>query len=274
MSATTGLASMSFSKISHVEATIVTAQAKALTILLTRRLFVGSLPCVALAGCSDSEKVTVRYRVIATIAYKGKFREASTVMECSYRRIKHSLIGAGGSTQLRGEALIFDLPGGKAFYILPRVRDPSGSIIEFYEHALLKTLGLKTSVGSLSDPDLERLKSAKGRVPLNAWGRLPTIVAFEDEKNPKTIFEVHPWKFDHTFPGVRLLDQVFPDVRLVGLDIEITQDPLTEKLQDRLPWLNGWMTEQLFERDGPGRNRAYRDRPIGFIINREHFFGR
>jgi len=242
------------------------------SITLSRRSLVGSLLGLALAGCSDSEKVTVRYRLIATIMYDGKFREASTVMECQYGRIKRSLIGAGGSTQLRGEALIFDLPDGKTFYILPWSREKSGSLNQFYEHVLLKTLGLKTSVGSLSDADLERIKAARGRVPLNAWGLLPTIVAFENEKNPKTIFEVHPWRLEYTFPGVRLMEQDFPKIKFIGLDIEITEEPLTEKLRDRLPWLGLWAPAEVFEREAPPVG-PMRDAPIGLIITKTHFFG-
>jgi hypothetical protein len=169
----------------------------------------------------------------------------------------------GGATRLYGEALIFDLPNNSTFYLLPVTRDPSGPLLEFYEHVLLLTFGLKTSVGSLSDSDLQRLKAAKGRVPLNAPGRLPVIAAFKDESDPKTIFQIDPTQIDLTFPGVKF----------VGIDIEITTDEITENVRRRLPWLNGFSGEQVFDRYGPGRNVPYRDRPLGYLVTNDQFFG-
>jgi hypothetical protein len=231
--------------------------------LLTRRALVGSLLSLCLTGCADSETVSIRYRVIAKITYYGKPYEASTVMECRYTRVKHSLVGMGGATRLYGEALIFDLPDKSTFYLLPVTRDPSGPLLEFYEHVLPLTFGLKTSVGSLSDSDLQRLKAAKGRVPLNASGRLPVIAAFKDESDPKTIFQIDPTLINRTFPGVKF----------VGIDIEITADEITENVRRRLPWLIGFSGEPVFDRYGPGRNVPYRDRPLGYLVTTDQFFG-
>ncbi|MGC4024171.1 MAG: hypothetical protein QM744_02790 [Mesorhizobium sp.] len=111
-------------------------------------------------------------------------------MECFYARLKNSLIGMGGSTTLYGEALIFDLPTGGSFYMLPYWRNNNGGFSEVYQPGLLKTLGIKRGIGSLKDADLQRLAEASGRIPFNFYGHYPTIVAFRDEKAPKTIFEV------------------------------------------------------------------------------------
>jgi hypothetical protein len=231
--------------------------------LLTRRALVGSLLSLCLTGCADSETVSIRYRVIAKITYYGKPYEASTVMECRYTRVKHSLVGMGGATRLYGEALIFDMPNKLSFYILPVTRDPSGQLKGFYEHALLHTFGLKTSVGSLSDNDLKRLKAAKGRVPLSAFGRLPAMISFKSEDDPKTIFEIDPSEIGAIFPGVRFL----------GIDIEVTSDDITEKISGRLTWLRSSAISQLFDRYPPGGNKSDRDSPIGYIIVKAHFFG-
>lgn len=228
---------------------------------ITRRTFVASLCSVPLAGCQDGG-ATVRFRVIAKVLYKGSKHEASTVMECRYTRLKNSLVGMGGSTTLYGEALIFDLPSGLGtFYLLPRWRGEEGGLNQVYEPGVLTTFGIENSIGGLKDSDLELLSSARGRKAFNFFGHMPTIVVFQDETKPKSILEVGRGEFGNIFPGARL----------AGLDIEVTTDPVTDRLVQRLPWLSS--KEQVFDRDPPGHQRPYRERPIGFLITKSHFFG-
>lgn len=228
---------------------------------ITRRTFLASLCSVPLAGCQDGG-ATVRFRVIAKVLHKGSKYEASTVMECRYARIKNSLVGMGGSTTLYGEALIFDLPAGLGtFYLLPRWRGEEGSLNQVYEQGVLSTLGIKSSVGGLKDSDLELLSSARGRKAFNFFGHMPTIVVFQDEAKPKSIREVGRGEFR----------KIFPEAEFIGVDIEITTDPVTDQLTQRLPWLDA--REQVFDRDPPGHQRPDRDVPIGFMITKSHFFG-
>jgi hypothetical protein len=181
-------------------------------------------------------------------------------MEITYSKVTHSLIGTGGATPLYGEALIFDLGGKGTVYILPLEHPAHASLSRAYEYGILTTFG---SVGGLSSADFDVLRNAKGRRPFRLYNtsRLPAFVAFTDEKDPKTIFEVAPPNLGVYFLGVRF----------TGLDIEITDEPVTKKLRQRLPWLN--TPRQVFDRDPPGHQRRDRDSPIGFLITRAHFFG-
>lgn len=74
-------------------------------------------------------------------------------------------------------------------YVLPIRRQPDGGIIyNIYEFNVLRTFGVKNSVGSLACADLETLRAAKGRRRYNVDNsRLPTFVAFAEEGNPKSI---------------------------------------------------------------------------------------
>ena len=184
-------------------------------------------------------------------------------MEVTYSKVTQSLIGNGGTTHLYGEALIFDFAGKGTIFILPIRRPPTGSIIyNIYEFKVLRTFGVKNSVGSLSPEDFESLRTAKGRRRYNIDNsQLPTFVAFTDEGDAKTIYEIDPANLETHFPGV-----VFK-----GLDIEITDEPLTAKLRKRLPWLNS--SKHVFDSDPPGHLRPIGERPIGFVLNKDDFFG-
>ena len=229
---------------------------------MKRRSLLASLCALPLVSC-QGESATLRFKVIASATVDGRPVESSSVMEVAYSKVTHSLIGNGGATRLYGEALIFDLGGKGTIYILPIRRPPSGSIIyNIYEFKVLRTFGVKNSVGSLKSSDFETLRTAKGRRPYNVDNsQLPTFVAFADEGNSKTVYEVDPGKLGAHFSGV-----VFK-----GLDIEITNEPLTAKLRKRLPWLSS--PKDAFDSDPPGHLRPIGSRPIGFVLTTDDFFG-
>jgi hypothetical protein len=219
-----------------------------------------------LSGCGGGQSATVRYRVIATAEVDGQRVEGSTVMEVHYKRVEHSLIGAGGATKLYGEALILDLKGRGTVFILPVEHQRKIVLAQIYEMGMLFALGIRNSIGGLKDEDFARLRQAKGRrpfsfAPVGISTRLPAFVAFRDEKTPNTIYEVDPQNMDSSFPGVRF----------ISLDIEVTDAPVTKVLKQRLPWLAS--PTQLFDRDPPGKQRPYKDQPIGYKITYDHFFG-
>jgi len=217
-----------------------------------------------LAICSGGQSATKRFRVIATVEVDGQKVEGSTVMQITYEKVERSLIGTGGGTTLKGEALILDLKGRGTVYVLPYQHDPGGALNQVYEYGVLNSLGIENSIGTLSSQDFDRVRQARGRIPFRNGhpARLPAFVAFRDEKNSKTIYEVDPKNFGQSFPGVRF----------VAIDIEFTDARVTNVLKQRLPWLENPKYEQRFERDPPGELRALKDRPIGFTITTDHFF--
>ena len=218
-----------------------------------------------LSQCGEPS-ATVRYRVIATAEVDGQRVEGSTVMEVNYQRVKHSLIGAGGATKLYGEALILDLKGRGTVFILPVEHQKKTVLAQIYEFGIPLTFGVRRSIGVMVDEDCARLRQAKGRKPfsfalIDVPTRLPAFVALRDEKMPNTIYEVDPQHIDSAFPGVRF----------ISLDIEITDAPVTKVLKQRLPWLVS--STELFDRDPPGKQRPYKDQPLGYKITSDHFFG-
>jgi hypothetical protein len=218
---------------------------------------------LSLSGCGDGEKATVHFKVLATIAYQGKLITAWTVMECRYTRVEHSLTGMGGDTTLYGEALIFHVNERERFYILPYWRGKSGSLVRFWEHAVLKSIGVDNPVGQLSDQDFERMRTVRGVFPVNYFGHEPLYVRFADEANPKSIEQLDPNNLSKAWPGMQFQQ----------LDIEITDEPVTELLREQLPWLNNPSGKAGFNTYPPGKRVPIKDRPLSYIIGIPTFFG-
>ena len=230
---------------------------------MKRRQFISLLGSAALLSGCGGETASVRFRVIARVTVDGEPVEGSTVMEVKYSRVTNSLIGAGGATTLWGEALVLDLKGKGTVYVLPYEHQDHTSLTIIYEPGVLSSLGIKNSIGGLEDNDFLRLESASGRMPFDHFSRLPAFVSFRDEKIPNTIYEVEP----------RNMEQYFPGVHFVGLDIEITKDPVTQVLKTRLPWLVSPYSKVAWDRDKPGHLRPDKDKPLGYKIVYEFFFG-
>lgn len=232
---------------------------------MSRRTLLASLCSLPLMGCQSGETARVRYRVILSADIDGKPVEASTVMEVRYSRVTHSLIGTGGATRLYGEALIFDVGGKGTIYVLPIQHPANASLAQVYEYGILTTFGIANSIGSLTDADLAKLNNAKGRQPFHLYktSRLPAFVSFTDESNPKTIYEIDPSE----------LGRYFPSVKVTGLDIEITSDPITKKLRDRLPWLKNATDPNIFPRDPRATRRPNSQLPLSHMITPARFFG-
>jgi hypothetical protein len=140
-------------------------------------------------------------------------------------------------TEQYGEALIIDLGDRGTAFLLPTTYSPYSSTGRghfgsgFYDTSLLITFGITNKLLGLDANDYARLRNVKGRFPLKTRHPdvHPAMAALFNEKYPQTIFQVDPYNMEASFSGVRL----------VGIDIEITKDPVTSKLRQRLPWLMG-----------------------------------
>jgi len=231
---------------------------------MKRRSLLASLCALPLVSC-QGESATVRFKVIASVTVDGRPIESSSVMEITYSKVTRSLIGTGGATRLYGEALILDLGGSGTVYVLP-IRHPDNAVSsQVYEAAILTTFGINNGIGSLSEADFIKLRNTKGRHPFKLYKstRLPAFVAFGNESDPKTVYEIRPGELGQRFPGTKF----------TGLDIEITGDPLTRKLRDRLPWLKTARDPTIFPRDPPAARRPYSQLPLSYMLTPADFFG-
>jgi hypothetical protein len=167
--------------------------------------------------------------------------------------------------RLYGEALIADVGGRRTIYILPIQHPPKSSLAQVYEYGILSTFGIKNGIGSLTDADFAKLRDASGRKPFRLYGttRLPVLISFTDESDPKTIFEIQPSEVGRYLSGVRFL----------SLYIEVTDEPVTRNLRARLPWLNSVNATEIFPREPRAARRPNSELPLSHMMTRARFFG-
>ncbi len=234
---------------------------------MNRRQMIGGIGAtgvsIPLAGCGETDKITKkRFRVIATAEVDGQRFEGSTVMEAQWRQTP------GGRTysNLFGETLILELGKRGTVFLLPIEHDRKTGAFNSLYHGAFEEL-FRAPTGE-KDKTLKAISKGTGRHKFLAKGgdpkRLPAFIAFKDERLPRTVYELDP--FD-------LAAELGPGVRFIGLEIEITDAPLTSRLKERLPWLIKEKAGTIFDRDPPGQIRAVSDKPIGFKIGYYTFFG-
>jgi hypothetical protein len=130
------------------------------------------------------------------------------------------------------------------------------------------SFGINGGGGNFTDEGLEKLRHVTGRVHFNTYNDYyrkdnpPVFVAFHDESNPRSIYQVDENRFNSWFG---------PTVRLIGIDLEVTTAPLTNLLRSRLPWLKlkyaiPWET---FE---PGKMPPLSQWPLNRKISYNDFF--
>lgn len=135
---------------------------------IDRRRLLPVLAAPLLVGCWGNS-VTRRFRVIATAEVDGRKVEGSSVMEVTYAKVGKSLMGAGGSATLKGEALILDLPGKGTVSVLPVFENNNGSLAQFYEGEILQLLGIPGGPGVINDEDLKNCVAPAAASPSRAF---------------------------------------------------------------------------------------------------------
>jgi hypothetical protein len=222
-----------------------------------------------LAYCAiPNDHATMRLRVIVTAEVDGEKVEGSSVMELTYTRVSHSLMGMN-STTLKAEALVLDLKNRGTVFMLPSKVNRDGTLSEVYEHYVPDSFGVEESVGGMTAEGLAKLRKAKGRVPFRYFDSYwkistpPLFVAFKNETDPRNIYRVDEQRLDLAFGS---------GVRLLGIELETTDAPLTHVLAKRLPWLDQG-NKINWERAPNGDRRSMREMPIGLLIVREKFYG-
>lgn len=219
-----------------------------------------------LSACGGNS-ATVRFKVIAMLEVDGEVKEFSNVMQVQFTRKDSSALGYGGSSKTWGEALVVDLSKRGRAYLLPSYFNRSGkSFTGLYDYSLLRTFSINASQGSLEVEHINQLKNLTGRRELvtrgTNYGVGLTFVAFKNEADPDSIFEIKQSDF-HKYFG--------DGVKLLRVDVEITDEDVTmNKLSSYLLWLNNKDAGFIFER-APKPTPLRKDWKLKWAIRKDHF---
>jgi hypothetical protein len=187
-----------------------------------------------LVGC-EKNTVTYRYKLTLTVEDNGTHYSGSSVVQVKTWDSQTIDQGNMFHTQSTGQATIVDLGQGRVLfglltggYLQPLYRDepiwrdgPTNLIVEAFGNAWSRPNG-KLPVGLATYPGA----GAKDLAP----EKLPSLVTFRDASDPRTVVKVDPTNLESAFG---------PGVKLTSATIEITDDPITNGITKRLPWLVG-----------------------------------
>jgi hypothetical protein len=213
---------------------------------MTRRetlLLMAAGAALALAGCSSDDRFPdYRYKMtvyVDTPAGEKAYSSVRAVTQTEESSIQTS--GTIVKSSVQGEAVIIDLPDGRTVYALLSNLGREGYAANIASVALLPPVRLHErdllSSGSNKSQD-DNAKDAQAMVkvvgprdlprdlrvnslgspinpPLPTW---PMFVTFDDPTDPKTVREVMP-----------------EDIGVKRITIELTDEPVTMRIERRLP---------------------------------------
>lgn len=207
-----------------------------------------ALAALMLPGCAFAEDKApdYRYRLTVEVVTPEGLKAGSSVIE-----IQQTLMRAGGSPanqavrwRVRGEAVAVDLPGGKTLFALLRSDNDLDWASRVY--ILLAPQENKGFEDALNDVlELTGERTLPRMWPpvalLEERSAYPMLVTFGDLADPTSVAEVDPDNLAATFGE---------GVKLKRITVELTDDPVTTGIEERLGWLDHAFAHDA-SKDGP-----------------------
>jgi len=196
-----------------------------------------ALAALMLSACAFTEDKTpdYRYRLTVEVETPKGLKTGSSVIEITQNMGRSAGTGFGKMIMRRprGEAVAIDLPSGRTLFALLR----SENDIEWAEH-VMQMLAPKTP-GEPWEEAFDNVLFIKGKVEVPriwrlhpAWDEVsayPMLVTFGDLDDPTSVAEVNPDDLAANF-GV--------GVKLKRITVELTDDPVTSGIEERLGWFD------------------------------------
>jgi len=161
------------------------------------------------------------YRLSVELTDGNKVWAGSSVIKV---RIGHQPSGGSipeATTRVFGEAIFVQLDNGKNLLAL-LAEGPDIQHIDYPVPVVLRSFGL-----THNRQDLAKVKTLKGKSHTLEPRFFPTFATFDNITDPKTARIVLPQDFSRVYGE---------NISLKSVKIEITDDPVTEQLQSKLPW--------------------------------------
>ena len=188
---------------------------------------------VMLGACGNSAEV--RYKVTVEVDDQGTPRSGSSVMSFKLLKPQVALVSPYNA-EFHGEAVAVELGGGQILFAL--LKDEKGDLgtVQMWPEKVFEDLGS----GTERIRNIRRIASNEGMtrelprfLPAISDSRepfvnYPLLVQFRDLNQPESIEAVEPDALDKAFGA---------GVKLNRISVQITDEPVTEGIRTRLPWL-------------------------------------
>jgi hypothetical protein len=204
-----------------------------------------------LAGCGavgDDGTPDYRYRLTVEVETPDGPRTGSSVIEVEQRMGRSAGTGFGKKImrRVRAEAVAVDLPGGRTLYALLRSDDNVD-----WAANVMQMLAPEIE-GEPWEDVFDNVLLVEGEVevprmwpPIAPFGErsaYPMLVTFGDESDPASVARVDPDDLAATFGE---------NYELGRVTVELTDDPVTTGIEERLPWLSDYPEPSLSPDHGP-----------------------
>jgi hypothetical protein len=184
-------------------------------------------------ACGNSAEV--RYKVTVEVDDRGTSRSGSSVM--SFKLLKPTVaLVSPYNAEFKGEAVAVDLGNRQVLFALLKDENGNSGTVQMWPEKVFENL----SSGSERIRNIRRIASNEGHsrelprfFPAISDSRepfmnYPLLVRFRDLDRPETIEAVDPEALDKAFGA---------GVKLKRILVQITDDPVTDGIKQRLPWL-------------------------------------
>lgn len=201
-------------------------------------VFVGAL-LAFLSACDDPRAPNYRYRLTVEVETPEGLATGSSVIE-----VKQTLGRAGGapaSSQIyyraRGEAVAVDLPDGRTLFALLRSENSNA-----WASTIIAALAPRMA-GADGERRFDGVLRLKGKVevprqyPRNPLvSAYPMLATFGDIDDPTSVAKIGPDDLAATFGE---------GVALKRITVQLTDDPVTTGIEERLGWLSEYPEPRL-----------------------------
>jgi len=168
-----------------------------------------------------------RYRLTAEVQTPEGLKTGTGVIEVQWNTAGRWLGTQGGAGfRVRGEAVPVDLPRGQTLFVLLR----SKSDIDWaaYTHQIVAGEPPGGPINERADRWSRYFQKVLADRKIHELRGYPILVRFENVRDLTSVKEVDPESLEDTFgPGVKML----------RLSVQITTEPVSSGIKQRLPWL-------------------------------------
>ena len=188
-----------------------------------------------LRGCGFLGYSSYRFKMTVEVETPHGLKTGSSVYEVQAYKTTDLATGGGSSdSDLRGEALALDLPGGKTLFALLKTVNSSG-------HDDLAYMSMKSLDPAFTynrGESAKRIASGDGiKSPAEvAPSDYPMLVTFDDTNDPTSVAPLDPRNLAARFGAGFDVSSIF---------VAVTDEAVTTQLQKRLRWLGAYPEPRL-----------------------------